>query len=277
MKNIVVIYHAECMDGFSAAWVAHQKFGPEAEYLPILHNDPVPKALKNKEVYFLDIVYPMNDLVKVIKANKKVVVLDHHITREKEAKLAGGLYALENSGTVLAWNYFFPGKPLPFFLKLVEEQDLWKYKTKGAKEILASAKLVEYTFEKWSALINELETEKGRSLHMKQGAALLAYQQMMIQEIGDRGNLAKFEGMATYVVNSMNFKSEVGNYLATKKLPPIGIVWAVYPDRISVSLRSNGTVDVSKICEKYGGGGHKAAAGFVLPLNAELPWKYIQK
>jgi phosphoesterase RecJ-like protein len=34
--------------------------------------------------------------------------------------------------------------------------------------------------------------------------------------------------------------------------------------RIRLSLRSNGTVDVSKIAQKFGGGGHKAAAGTYL-------------
>ena len=33
---------------------------------------------------------------------------------------------------------------------------------------------------------------------------------------------------------------------------------------VKVSLRSIGTVDVSAICEKFGGGGHKRAAGFYL-------------
>jgi phosphoesterase RecJ-like protein len=33
------------------------------------------------------------------------------------------------------------------------------------------------------------------------------------------------------------------------------------------SLRSKGDIDVSKIAQKYGGGGHLNAAGFVAPLE----------
>jgi hypothetical protein len=37
MRNPLVIYHANCMDGFGAAWAAHCTFGDEAEYLPAAH------------------------------------------------------------------------------------------------------------------------------------------------------------------------------------------------------------------------------------------------
>ncbi len=35
--------------------------------------------------------------------------------------------------------------------------------------------------------------------------------------------------------------------------------------KVKVSLRSRGTVDVRKIAQTYGGGGHKVAAGVNLP------------
>jgi phosphoesterase RecJ-like protein len=44
-----------------------------------------------------------------------------------------------------------------------------------------------------------------------------------------------------------------------------------------ISLRSDGTVDVSEIAKKYGGGGHIKAAGFVLDIGASLPWKELNE
>ena len=72
------------------------------------------------------------------------------------------------------------------------------------------------------------------------------------------------------------FVSEIGSELV-KKLPPIGIIWSQRKDKIVVSLRSNGKVDVSKLAKKFGGGGHKASAAFRLDLNQKLPWKIIKK
>ena len=34
-KNIVVLYHADCLDGFGAAYAAWEKFGDTAEYIPV--------------------------------------------------------------------------------------------------------------------------------------------------------------------------------------------------------------------------------------------------
>jgi phosphoesterase RecJ-like protein len=45
--------------------------------------------------------------------------------------------------------------------------------------------------------------------------------------------------------------------------------------RIRCSLRSTGTVDVSKIAAKFGGGGHKMAAGTFLPGPLEEAKKNI--
>src|SRR3990167_9491025 len=45
MKNIVVIYHGKCPDGFSAAWIAWKKFGDDAEYIPGRHGEIPPEDL----------------------------------------------------------------------------------------------------------------------------------------------------------------------------------------------------------------------------------------
>ncbi|MBI2036889.1 MAG: hypothetical protein HYT14_00835 [Candidatus Liptonbacteria bacterium] len=55
----------------------------------------------------------------------------------------------------------------------------------------------------------------------------------------------------------------------------MGIVWYERDGQIKVSLRSNGTVNVAKFAEKFGGGGHKAAAGFAVPVNKGVPWKRL--
>ncbi len=46
-------------------------------------------------------------------------------------------------------------------------------------------------------------------------------------------------------------------------------------DRIRCSLRSRGVVDVRKIAQKFGGGGHKQAAGTYLSKPLELAQKHI--
>lgn len=39
MNNVVCIYHANCSDGFGAAW-ALWKCYPDADFYPVLYNTP---------------------------------------------------------------------------------------------------------------------------------------------------------------------------------------------------------------------------------------------
>ena len=45
----------------------------------------------------------------------------------------------------------------------------------------------------------------------------------------------------------------------------VGIMLYEKPDGVRVSLRSKGAVDVGRIAERFGGGGHRAAAGCFIP------------
>ena len=70
------------------------------------------------------------------------------------------------------------------------------------------------------------------------------------------------------VVNSSHWMSEIGSTLA--KDCDFAMIW--YYDHDScmykASLRAfHGTMDVSEIAKSFGGGGHRKAAGFVLPKS----------
>ena len=80
-----------------------------------------------------------------------------------------------------------------------------------------------------------------------------------------------FLGRRVLASNYPILRSEIGHELLKKK-PPLSIIWREKGGRISVSLRSDGSVDVAAIAEKYGGGGHKSAAGFTLEKGEKLPW-----
>ena len=88
-------------------------------------------------------------------------------------------------------------------------------------------------------------------------------------------DLVKFAGHRTLVANSPILPSQIGNALV-KKMPPIGIVWSEKGGVKKISLRSNGRVDVSKIAKRFGGGGHKQAAGFYLKKTIRFPWKKVK-
>lgn len=276
-KNIVVLYHAECNDGFGGAWAAWKKFGDGATYISVFHNEPMPDGLKNKEIYLIDFCYDEKTIRMLMGTNKRVTVIDHHATREAVTKLTQDFsYALDHSGAVLAWQYFHPKKETPRLLLHIEDGDLWKFALPHTEDIRAILKSKSKDFKIWNNIARQLTNKTQRTALVKKGEVLRAFEKILIQEIVDQyATPVEFEGYKTFAVNSSLWKSEIGNLLATQ-LPPMGIVWVEKDEKRMVSLRSIGETNVATMAEKYGGGGHKNAAGFTTSAHKPTPWKIIQ-
>jgi len=273
-KKIVVLYHAECSDGFGGAFAAWKKFGKKAEYFPLYHDRP-PLDLKDRKIIFVDFTYPENTMKKLIK-NNNVDVIDHHVTSRRAASLAQThVYSDKQSGSVLAWRHFFPDRPTPKLFRYIEDFDLWKFKLPHTKEISAYIDAVDYDFKIWGRLVGNFENVKKLSEYIRKGGIILDYESKTVRNLIETKSVSvRFEGLKTLAVNSPLYNSQLGDALR-KKCPPIGIVWFENGAHKKISLRSNGKVDVSKLAQKYGGGGHKTSAGFALPLDAALPWKRL--
>ncbi|MEK7138584.1 MAG: DHHA1 domain-containing protein [Patescibacteria group bacterium] len=274
-KDIVVLYHNDCTDGFGAAWAAWKKFGSKADYIGIEPGTKPIDGLKNKEVYMVDLIYPSQYLGKLIKDNKKVIAIDHHVSNQEAFSLVSdGIFDLDYSGAVLSWNYFHPGKTVPKFFKYIEDMDLWRFKLTKTKEFISYIDMINFDFLEWDKIYKGTETASKLKEYIKIGSLLLKYQDKIIERIiSNHAQLVNFCGHKVYAVNSPVFNSQIGNELC-KKLPPVGIVWVQYGGGgVGVSLRSDGTVDVSKLAARFGGGGHKKAAGFHLKDCNNLPWK----
>jgi len=278
-KNVVLYDGDECPDGFGGAWVAWKKFKNTAEYIGVLHSEPVPAGLKNKIIYLIDFTYPEKEMAKLAKDNIKVVSIDHHISAEKAMKFANErLFSIKHSGSVLAWKYFNPSKPIPVLLKYIEDFDLWLKKLPHHDEMFIHITLRPFNFNIWEKIEKELENKESRKIFINKGSLLLKYENKLIAKLlKNNSELVSFEGHKTLAINSPLFNSQLG-MLAEIKLPPMAIVWKMMANNsVYVSLRSSGKIDVSKIAAKFGGGGHKRAAAFVLPSKTKLPWKFLKK
>ena len=70
------------------------------------------------------------------------------------------------------------------------------------------------------------------------------------------------------VVNASHWMSEIGARLAPDCDVALIWYWDHEDSMTKVSLRAfHDTVDVSEIAKKFGGGGHRKAAGFILPKS----------
>jgi oligoribonuclease NrnB/cAMP/cGMP phosphodiesterase (DHH superfamily) len=278
MKNIVVLYHSNCPDGFSAAYAAWKKFGSRADYIPVKPLKLPSKPLKNREIYVLDSSLSPADLRRLLRSNKNITIIDHHISNKKDIKKAPDyVFDIKHSGAVLAWKYFHPKKKVPKLLQYVEEGDLWKFRSPNIHFLLGYIYSLPYNFKTWNKLSRDMEKAANRKNYIKFGKLISNYNDVIVKNILEKAELVKFGRYKVLAVNNSvkKFTSEIGHELCRRR-PPLGIIWFAEKDGIKVSLRSNGKADVAKIAEKYGGGGHKAAAGFILPRSAKLPWKVLK-
>ena len=279
MKNIVVLYHNNCPDGFGAAWSAWKKFGNKAEYIGVNHQEPIPKGLRGKDIYIVDFCYDADDIRQIQKTAESLTIIDHHISRKNIVlSIPQHSYAVHHSGSVLAWEYFHPAKKVPTLLKYIEDVDLWKFKLSKTHELVAFLDMhLGLSFAGFNSMERKFENSKSRNKCSHEGSIVLRYQEVLIDDaIRQCAELVKFCGHTVFVVNSPFIHSEIGHTLV-KKRGPFSIVWSKKYGKIIVSLRSVGDFDVSRLAMRYGGGGHKNAAGFSFLDNAKFPWKPIKK
>jgi nanoRNase/pAp phosphatase (c-di-AMP/oligoRNAs hydrolase) len=70
-------------------------------------------------------------------------------------------------------------------------------------------------------------------------------------------------------VNARTLRAQIGHALAERATfgLPWGVVYRLAADRVDVSLYSIGELDVAAVAARYGGGGHRNAAGFTVSLR----------
>ncbi|KKT83914.1 MAG: Phosphoesterase, DHHA1 [Candidatus Giovannonibacteria bacterium GW2011_GWC2_44_9] len=273
----MVLYHDGCIDGFGAAWAAWKKFGARAEYFGVERGQSLPN-LKDKEVYMLDFCYPLEVTKQLLKIVKLLTIIDHHISVEKSIKLAHKyVYDLKHSGAVLAWKYFHSRKKVPLLLKYVEDVDIWRLKLPYTMELGVSLRTYSQSFGVWHKLAKEWEKSKTRKKYIKEGINMVRYENDLVKHLLKAAERVVFCRKKTLAINApVYLASQIGDAMRKKGFP-LGIIWQKKGDKIVVSLRSTNKVDSAEVASHFGGGGHKKAAAFRLPINQKFPWKKVKK
>ncbi len=282
-KNIVVIYHKRCPDGFGAAYAAWKKFGDTAEYVPAGYGEEPPEDLAGKEVYIVDFYYDEHPdaMRQLAKDTKRLVILDHHQTSRPFVEEAPEhVFDNNRSGATIAWSYFHPDAPMPRLMQYLEDGDLYRFALPETRHVFTYLMTVPSDFAVWDELVATLEDDAKREELLTKAAAYDDFYEKMVAIAVEAAKKVRFEGYECYFANSLpsiTMRSHIGNLLY-KKLPPIALVVSAHPDGYGVSIRSDGTsVDVGALAAKYGGGGHAGSAGFFIPHGHELPWVEIEE
>lgn len=170
------------------------------------------------------------------------------------------IFDMTRSGAGLAWDYFHPDTRRPEFINYIEDRDLWLKKLPNGDEFTIALRSYPQDFATWDVLIG-----RGPEALIKQGHAIQRYYRMRVEELKRSAYEARFVELPhrVRIANAPLFAaSEVAGELATSDVDFGAIYFEVSPGRWQYSLRSRDGFDVSAVAKLYGGGGHKAAAGF---------------
>lgn len=277
-KDIAVLYHGGCPDGFGGAYAAWKKFGDTADYIPVQYGKPVPNHLEDNDVYFVDFCYPNEIMQPIIATAKSVTVLDHHLGNKVNVEsMPNFVFDEKRSGATIAWSYFHPETPVPTMLQYVQDGDLYVFTLPESRAMLAYMYAQSFDFVTWDALAQEIENADTRARVLARGEAYREHFEILLNQIAKKAVLVEFEGHECYLVTAASmFASDVGNLLAKTK-PPLALITSFHGDVLNVSLRSDPSIDVSAIARKYGGNGHPQASAFRLAWGDRLPWKVLDE
>jgi len=270
----LVIYHASCTDGFGAAYAAWKLLGDRAEYHAAKYGESPPEV-SGKNVVVLDFSYDNATTKRLMKEAKGFLIIDHHKTAMVElSDIPNVRFDMEKSGAILSWEFFHPGKQPPRFLEYIQDRDLWKWKLPYSQEFSAAFDMVDFDYEEYEKFLTDSAVDNAQ----ERGAYILAYSKTVISKHAKHASPRKMGGKDVLVVNSPHWMSEIGAALSPKC--DFAVIW--YYDhetrQVKVSLRAHHEDSgVSEAAKRFGGGGHRKAAGFSLPANVSIETIFDQE
>ena len=275
-----VLYHDDA-DGYASAMCVYLISGDKASYIPVQYGQVFPIFLNDLKqtdnIFILDFSYKEEILETVRSKVGSLTVIDHHETAMRDLEhLSYAIFDMSKSGARLSWEYFHPNTPAPMIVKLVEDRDLWKFTLEDTKAFDAGMR----STGKYKDIKYWVEVHRNPSL-LEQ---LIHDGRLLVKDLESRVNsfvknpskykLVDIDGHKVAVYNTTDNLSELGNAFNTTLDIDYSISYFFTNEgELVLSYRGKkGHVHVGDLCKKLGGGGHAAAAGVKLPIEAGLAW-----
>jgi oligoribonuclease NrnB/cAMP/cGMP phosphodiesterase (DHH superfamily) len=269
---MLCIYHIADHDGKGSAALVKNLY-PEAELIGLNHDMEIPytEIEKHDRIVICDIALPIDYMFEL---NQKcdLTWIDHHVSmiEQYEQKIAQGalpIKGLRKVGTaaiILTWQYFYPNRRLPTGIRLLGLNDVFDLKDKRVRPFeyaMQALGINRPTDRIWLELINDTidvnqMVEKGR--------AILSYIRIRnYRLVRAQAFVTEYEGYKCICANMPQGYSEF--YDSLDNLDEFDVMINFFmnkKNRWNLSFyTAKENVNVAKIAEKFGGGGHAKAAG----------------
>jgi len=268
---MLTFYHKSDLDGHCSGYVV-KRAHPNCDLYGIDYGDEFPWDIveKHNTIIMVDFsLQPFSEMEKLVNKCEKLIWIDHHKSAideySKSTITVDGLIRNGIGACQLCWEYFFPTELVPYFIKLLAEYDVWIHSNPDTLPFQYGLRLENtnpYNLPLWESLF---ERPIVREV-IKRGETVLRYEEIINERyVKSRGFELEWEGLKFICCNKGLTNSKLFDSIwDTTKYDAMLTFCMLDPERgWTVSLYSDKSdVDVSKIAKKYGGGGHKGAAGF---------------
>jgi oligoribonuclease NrnB/cAMP/cGMP phosphodiesterase (DHH superfamily) len=288
--NVHCVYHADCLDGFTAAWVVKQ-FYPNATFEAAEYGASLPDVPADTHVLIVDFSYPADKLAELAQRVRWVTVIDHHASainaltpyRHSLPSNVDLILDLERSGAGLTWDFLYKPEEhnypkslkerngrgfTPSIVTYVQDRDLWRFVHGDVtRQYCRYLIACEFTFEEWDRA------------HFMDPLAVCAKGQVLMQS-DDRfidwhlKNTKRSIQLGPYRAPLVNvpryLMSETLNRLTEDNDLVVGYYDTKKGRRFRLNAPKGSPVDCAALAEQFGGGGHRTSAGFTVPRDHRL-------
>jgi oligoribonuclease NrnB/cAMP/cGMP phosphodiesterase (DHH superfamily) len=267
--NTLCIYHNDT-DGRTSAAIVRRSLGRDVVMCEMKYGDsfPLDEVLVADHIIIVDFSLPREDMQR-LAAYHQFTWIDHHQSAIEEMSDISedwpGTRQTNEAACVLTWRYFFPDKPIPRAVVLIGDRDIWRWderETGAFNEGLYQLNTNPYNTKLWKPLLDDDRVLVKEII--ERGSILREARLRNIQSATARyGFVVIFEGHRTLAVN-LRGSGDLGEHIRNCGHE---IAYCYIDNLVDgelytfVSLYSN-EVDVAKIAQRFGGGGHRGAAGF---------------
>lgn len=219
----VCIYHKNCYDGFTCAWLANG-WNPQIELVAVDYGDNVEASVvADKHVLIADFSFPEETLRDMIRVGAKTVtVLDHHKSAEAQLDslivVSAGTHVLnaeefqthceiKNKVPIRAWfdmslsgaqltlnallaqygvvkSPHVPSDEARLLIDYIADRDLWKWELPHSKEVNAWIMSHDFELSEWTVMFGTIFFSVPDFI-LGQGKGLLRNHELMVKRIAD--------------------------------------------------------------------------------------------
>jgi oligoribonuclease NrnB/cAMP/cGMP phosphodiesterase (DHH superfamily) len=285
----IILFHHPCQDGLASAWVAnyyHKLQNKSIEMYPIQYGTQIDLSrLLGKKIICCDWTPSLEIINKIEQIVTEIKIIDHHKTAQQALQTKPyATFDMNKSGAGLTWEYFFPILPMPNFIQMIQDRDLWTWKLPDSRNLTAglfvlcdSVRSNDYNdFTSLFEVFDGLFTNPDKFKFCLEIGSIISKSTLSKANSLAKSHSKTINLYMKYKVCIVNcpadLTSDVGNILSSMDSIDFAVLWKYnHPKQeYYVSLRSSDKVDVSAIAKEFGGGGHPNASGFSTKINPTI-------